>query len=64
LCKELASKIKGKKKVDVAKEVGKLIADRLKSIGVDKVIFDRGSFLYHGRVKALADAAREKGLKF
>jgi large subunit ribosomal protein L18 len=64
LCKELSSKIKGKKKVDVAKEVGKLIAERLKSIGVDKVVFDRGSFLYHGRVKALADAARENGLKF
>jgi large subunit ribosomal protein L18 len=64
LCKELAAKIKGKKKVDVAKEVGKLIAVRLQSIGVDKVVFDRGSFLYHGRVKALADAARENGLKF
>jgi len=64
LCKELASKIKGKKKVDVAKEVGKLIAIRLQSLGVDKVVFDRGSFLYHGRVKALADAARENGLKF
>ncbi|MCX5848485.1 MAG: 50S ribosomal protein L18 [Deltaproteobacteria bacterium] len=64
LCKELASKIKGKKKVDIAKEVGKLIADRLKSIGVDKVVFDRGRFLYHGRVKALADAARENGIKF
>jgi large subunit ribosomal protein L18 len=44
--------------------VGKLIAERLQSLGVDKVIFDRGSFLYHGRVKALADAARENGLKF
>ena len=64
LNKELAKKIKGKKKTDVAKEVGKLIADRLKSIGVDKVVFDRGRFLYHGRVKALADAARENGLKF
>jgi large subunit ribosomal protein L18 len=64
LCKELASKIKGKKKVDVAKEVGKLIAERLKALGVEKVIFDRGRFLYHGRVKALADAARENGLKF
>jgi large subunit ribosomal protein L18 len=64
LCKELASTIKGKKKVDIAKEVGKLIAIRLQSLGVDKVIFDRGNFLYHGRVKALADAARENGLKF
>jgi large subunit ribosomal protein L18 len=64
LCKDLAEKIKGKKKTDVAKEVGRLIAERLKALGVDKVIFDRGRFLYHGRVKALADAARENGLKF
>jgi large subunit ribosomal protein L18 len=64
LCKELAKTIKGKKKVEVAREVGKLIAERLKAIGVEKVVFDRGRFLYHGRVKALADAARENGLKF
>jgi large subunit ribosomal protein L18 len=64
LCKELADKIKDKKKVDVAKEVGKLIAERLKAKGIEKVVFDRGRFLYHGRVKALADAARESGLKF
>ena len=64
LCKELVEKIKDKKKVDVAKEVGKLIAERLKAKGIDKVVFDRGRFLYHGRVKALADAARESGLKF
>ena len=63
-CKEVAGKIKGKKKVEAAGEVGKLIAKRLMSIGVDKVVFDRGRFLYHGRVKALADAARESGLKF
>jgi len=64
LSKELAGKLKGIKKVDVAKEVGKLIAARLQTLGVEKVVFDRGRFLYHGRVKALADAAREKGLKF
>jgi large subunit ribosomal protein L18 len=64
LSKELAKKLKGKKKVDVAKEVGKLIAARLQSLGVDKVVFDRGRFLYHGRVKALAEGARESGLKF
>jgi large subunit ribosomal protein L18 len=64
LCKDLAEKIKGKKKTDVAREVGRLIAERLKALGVDKVVFDRGRFLYHGRVKALADAARENGLKF
>ncbi len=64
LSKDIAETIKGKKKEDVAKEVGKLIASNLKSIGVDKVVFDRGRFLYHGRIKALADAARENGLKF
>ncbi len=64
LCKELADKIKNKKKVDVAREVGKLIAERLKAKGIDKVVFDRGRFIYHGRVKALAEAARESGLKF
>ena len=64
LCKDLAEKIKDKKKVEVAKEVGKLIATRLQTLGVDKIVFDRGRFLYHGRVKALADGARENGLKF
>jgi large subunit ribosomal protein L18 len=64
LSKDLAQKIKGKKKIDVAKEVGKLIATRLQTLGVDKIVFDRGRFLYHGRVKALADGARENGLKF
>ena len=64
LCKDLTKKIKGKKKVEVAQEVGKLIAVRLQAIGVDKIVFDRGRFLYHGRVKALADGARENGLKF
>ncbi|MBL4647336.1 MAG: 50S ribosomal protein L18, partial [Rhizobiales bacterium] len=43
---------------------GKLIADRAKSAGIDTVVFDRGGFLFHGRVKALADAAREAGLNF
>ncbi len=47
-----------------AKEVGKLIAERAKSKGIGKVVFDRGGYLYHGRVKALADAAREAGLEF
>src|SRR5438270_11992697 len=47
-----------------AKEVGKLIAQRAKEKGVTKVVFDRGGYLYHGRVKALADAAREGGLEF
>lgn len=47
-----------------AKQVGKLIAERAKTKGVSKVVFDRGGFLYHGRIKALADAAREAGLEF
>ncbi len=49
---------------EAAAAVGKLIADRAKSAGVKQVVFDRGGFLYHGRVKALADAAREAGLDF
>ncbi len=64
LCKEVVKKIKDKNKTDVAREVGRLIAERLKAKGIDKVVFDRGRFLYHGRVKALAEAARESGLKF
>jgi len=64
LSKDLTQKIKGKKKIEIAKEVGKLIATRLQTLGVDKIVFDRGRFLYHGRVKALADGARENGLKF
>jgi large subunit ribosomal protein L18 len=47
-----------------AKAIGKLVAERAKEKGVQAVVFDRGGYLYHGRVKALADAAREAGLKF
>ena len=50
--------------VEAAKGVGALIADRAKAAGVTKVVFDRGGYLYHGRVQALADAARENGLDF
>ncbi len=50
--------------VDAAQKVGQLIAERAKSAGVEKVAFDRSGFKYHGRVKALAEAAREGGLEF
>ena len=51
-------------KTDQAAEVGKQLAANAKKAGIERVIFDRGGYLYHGRVKALADAAREGGLKF
>jgi large subunit ribosomal protein L18 len=50
--------------VAAAKAIGKTIAERAKAKGVEHVVFDRGGYLYHGRIKALADAAREGGLKF
>lgn len=50
--------------VDAAAAVGKLVAERARAAGVEKVAFDRGGYKYHGRVKALADAARESGLEF
>ena len=50
--------------VSAAKAVGKLIAQRAKAKGIEAVLFDRGGYLYHGRIKALADSAREAGLKF
>ena len=50
--------------IEAAKEVGKLIAERAKEKGIKDVVFDRGGYLYHGRIKALADAAREGGLNF
>ena len=60
----LKAKMKRGANVAAAKEVGTLIAQRAKDKGVEQVVFDRGGFLYHGRIKALADAAREAGLKF
>jgi large subunit ribosomal protein L18 len=50
--------------VDAAKAIGRLIAERAKGKGVTQVVFDRGGYIYHGRVKALAEAAREAGLQF
>jgi len=60
----LADGINKKSNVAAAKAIGKAIADRCLKSGIKEVIFDRNGFLYHGRVKALADAAREAGLKF
>ncbi len=60
---EKGSRINGGN-VAAAKTVGKLIAQRAKEKGIQKVVFDRGGYIYHGRVKALADAAREAGLEF
>jgi len=51
-------------KVDQARIVGRTIAEKAKAAGIDEVVFDRGGYLYHGRVKSLAEAAREAGLKF
>ncbi|MCK4799928.1 50S ribosomal protein L18 [Candidatus Parcubacteria bacterium] len=57
--------IKGKKiKTDIAKEIGRLIAKKAQEKNIDKVVFDRGGYKYHGRVKAVAEGAREEGLKF
>ena len=50
--------------VDTATEVGKLLGSRAKDVGIDTIVFDRGGFAYHGRVKALAEGAREAGLEF
>lgn len=61
--KEIAEK-GGINKTEKAKLVGKLIAQNAKNAGIETVIFDRNGYLYHGRIKALADAAREEGLKF
>lgn len=60
----LRSEKKGGAGVAAAKSVGSLIAERAKEKGIEAVVFDRGGFRFHGRVKALADAAREGGLKF
>ena len=62
--KDTRGNLKTGANVDAAKEVGRLIAQRAVEAGIKQVIFDRGSYLYHGRVKALADAAREGGLEF
>ena len=62
--KDLRGSLKTGADVGAAKAVGKLVAERAAAKGVKEVVFDRGSYLYHGRIKALADAAREGGLSF
>lgn len=62
--KQIVASLGGKTKTEQARAVGQALAERARSAGVTKVVFDRGGFKYHGRVQALADAAREAGLSF
>ena len=62
--KDLRDELKSTSDVAAAQKIGELIAERAKKAGVEDVVFDRGGYMFHGRVKALADAAREGGLKF
>ena len=62
--KDVKGSTDGMNKTDIAKKVGSLLGERAKKAGVSKVAFDRGSYKYHGRIKALADGAREAGLEF
>jgi large subunit ribosomal protein L18 len=64
LDKEVRAQIKGGGNIAASKVVGKMVAERARAKGVEKVVFDRGGYQYHGRVQALAEAAREAGLKF
>jgi large subunit ribosomal protein L18 len=64
LDKEMRKQLKGGGNVAAAKVVGKVLAERAKAAGIEKVVFDRGGYKYHGRVRALAEAAREAGMKF
>jgi large subunit ribosomal protein L18 len=62
--RELRGQVDGKNKTEAAKMVGALVAQRAQALGIKQVVFDRGGYRYHGRVKALADGAREAGLEF
>jgi large subunit ribosomal protein L18 len=64
LSPELKGSVEGKNKVETSKELGKLVAKKAIEAGIKVVVFDRGGYLFHGRVKAVADAAREAGLEF
>ena len=64
LDKKIKSKLKNTGNKEAASEIGKNLAEMAKQKGIKKVVFDRGSYLYHGRIKALADSAREAGLEF
>ncbi len=64
LSKEIKDKVQGLKKGEAAREVGKLLAQRAKERGIQTVVFDRNGFLYHGRVKSVAESCREAGLSF
>ena len=64
LDKEVRSSIKGGGNIAASKVVGKIVAERARAKGVEKVVFDRGGYQYHGRVQALAESAREAGLQF
>mgnify|MGYP000925853314 CR=1 FL=1 len=64
LDKEIKGEIKSTGNIEAAKAVGLLVGKKASSKGIDEVVFDRGGYIYHGRVKALAEAAREAGLKF
>lgn len=61
---EVAKQVEGKNKVEAAHVVGKIVAERAKNVGITTVVFDRGGYKFHGRIKALADGAREAGLDF
>lgn len=62
--KDLAAQLEGKKPIEQAEVIGKILAERAKAAGIEKVVFDRNGYKYHGRVAAVADGAREGGLDF
>ncbi|MEO0091364.1 MAG: 50S ribosomal protein L18 [candidate division WOR-3 bacterium] len=62
--KAMSEKLENKQKTSIAERVGLLLAEKAKALGINEVVFDRGGYRYHGRVKALAEGARKGGLKF